>query len=221
MEHVENVEILHQSSSLGLPYKLRFEDRKRRVTVEYDGLFFEAIHMIEPGWFLEKELLDKIRLFREPLGYTLTSLREACEVFTKSEFVSFTLKEYYLIEETNFDNLSIEIKPNNYCINCWEPDWVVFTSGVGITQRGKFIPVYIGEEEKIRQIIVHKLDLGRIAEIYLFRMKDVEKMLAQISGKMTTQYAILRKRILRIVAKWRAWQIVKEDMETIFKMKFS
>jgi hypothetical protein len=216
-----DVELLHESSIIGLPYKIKYI--YKTVYVEFDGL----IGFVEKRVNSKKYSFNKFKEFveyndlneaTEFLIKALDKINPKYQHYLKSSF------DYYFIEKADYSKLPIkDNKKLNPEVNLAIPfndDRVVrITSGVGETSTGKITYFFLGNENKIDEGLAYDLHASRLIQYFESKLFGITKTQKNLEQNIRTGYKNLVNNIWNVPAKFQAWKTNKKDFSELLEIK--
>jgi hypothetical protein len=210
-----HVEILHESSDLGVSYKILAKHSNGKQIV-YDGIQFHVSELIRNEGFALQDI-EKFAPYydicvQNALAPFQNSLREVLSELPEFTFPSYS---FYTAEVTNWEILGLRNGGNAHLrLICTDKNVITMT-GLVYTEIGKDYHTYLGDTKIALQMIAH--EEFHAMEIYKFmKYFDEQRSIIreiQIGTEKETKALVMP--FYKFIQRHTQWNRVKEDWKTI------
>jgi len=209
-----HVEVLHESSDLGIPFKVLARDREDRE-IQYDGALYRVTELVHEEDF-SIDQIPGIAGYPAPEPRIIQCFEESLrEVVPGIRPHIHSTYGFYTIKHTNWDALGFrntgDAKLRLIC-----KDMSIFTVTALIFEEiGKDYDVYIGDRDVTLQMIAHDLcaamELKRFLEYFGQQRAAVERVkeatIMELKGMVAPLYCLLQKH--------QQWNSVKSSLKSL------
>jgi len=213
-----HVEVLHEASDLGIPYKILARDRDGRE-ICYDGVLYRVTESVHKGDF-GLDQIDELAGCpgRGPsiIDWFGESLRE---IIPEIETPGYSVTSFYTVKHTDWDTLGLRNEGDaNLRLIC--KDMNVFTvTALIFTEIGRDYAVYLGDWDVVLQMIGHDLcaamELKHFLDYFGQQRTNVEKVkeatITEISGMLAPVHRLFRKH--------QQWNSVKNSLRSLISIQ--
>lgn len=214
----KEIEIVHQASDLGLPYKV-VATHSSGVTIHYDGLLFRVSSVITEDSF-ESSAIHDLAGYPTPFDNIIehfgSALRTAIPHLVPMYHSTYS---FYTIQETDWKALGVKpVGEAQVRMVCTDPNYVTITALI-FSKHGKDYELYFGNRNQILEMLAHDFQIG-------FELGNVNSLLHQqldavnkIRGSSVSEFAAIIAPFHNLSSKHRQWNSVKDNLRSLLVIK--
>lgn len=207
--------ILHESSDLGLVYKIVIKHKNGHVFV-FDGLYLRITQVLSNNYF---NLSDLLSLAGEPVvEYNIIS--SFVNQFVKSlypEAVQYSIPySYYTIDEVDFEQIGLTRNIQAVLILNY-PNYFTISPSNSVKQ-GKKFGFYIGEEDRINQMIAHDFFMDFEIEMFSNYFRKQLNCVLSYQNELKDCFGGAFEPIWKINIKKMKWDRMKEILISLYEI---
>lgn len=214
-----NVEILHQSSDLGLPYKI-FALHSSGKEIIYDGVFYHLKSNIHAEEFDLNEL-------EELAGYrgwdpVVTNFENSLgEVTSLPHIYSHTNYNFYTASPTTWKNIGIHSEGDPHLrLRCKDMKNITITALV-YSEIGKNYFVYLGDPKTTLQMYAHEVFNAMELRFYSQYAEKKREALHFVRKSTADEAAGAITPFYRLIRKHQNWNSIKNSWKTLSEIRKS
>lgn len=210
--------ILHSASDLGLTHKIQTAHQDE-ATMLFDGLHIRATRAVFTNGFKLDSLLEKTGVPKNEWEVINDFISCIQKVFPSEDIYGKLFYSYYTIEDANWEKLALRRQGDaqlRLVLN--DPKYFTVTALI-FTKWGKDFHVYVGEEDRIHQMIAHDFFIDQEIESFLEFYDTKLKEIVTHQRKLKADFGGLLSPIWRLDRKWKMWNSMKETMRSIYIIK--
>lgn len=209
--------ILHESSDLGLVYKIVIEHENGYVFA-FDGLYLRITQVLSDDYF---NLLDLLPLACEPaIEYNI--IDSFVNQFVKplySKAIQYSIpNSYYTIDEVDFEKIGLTRINNAQAVLILNyPNYFTISPSNSVKQ-GKKFRVYIGDEDRINQMIAHDFFMDYEIELFSNFFREQLNCVLGYQKELKNCFDGAFEPIWKINIKKKKWDRMKEILISLYKV---
>jgi hypothetical protein len=179
--------ILHSSSDLGLTHKLKTEHRSGAILF-FDGLYIRVSRMITTEPLNLENLLSKTGYPKYENEVTNEFISCVQKALPNSPPMGTWLYNYYTIDDANWEKMGLRREGNAQLrLILTDPNFFTVTALI-FAETGKDFSVYLGEEDRIHQMIAHDYFLIQEIDDFLNFYDMKSKEVINYQNKLNTDF---------------------------------
>lgn len=198
-------DILHSASDLGLTHRIKVTEKSGSILF-FDGLCIRLTRTVSPERLNLEDLLSKTGVPQEEWKIINRFVDRIREVLPDRNIES--TYSYYTVDNTNWEKLGLERKKDaQICLV------------INDVEQKKDFAVYLGEEDRIHQMIAHDLFIGKEIEMFINFYDRKSKDIIRYQDRLKTDFGGIISSIWRVDKKHQMWNSVKKAMKSIYAIK--
>lgn len=215
-----HVEILHQSSDLGLPNKILARHISGKEII-YDGVIYRLTNSVHAEEFDLNEL-EKLAGYKGSFDPDLTHFENSLsEVTSLPHIYSHVSYNLYTVSPTDWENIGIRVEGDPHLrLRCRDMNIITITALV-YDEVGKDYFVYLGDRETTLQMFAHEVfnamelvSYNQYAEKERDSLHIVRKSTAEETASATAPF-------YRLDRKHKNWNSIKSSWNTLSEIRKS
>lgn len=211
-------DMVHSSSDLGLTHKIQATHRTGAVLF-FDGLYVRVTRAITSDEFNLSDLLPRTGIPKDEREVINDFTSCVQKVFPKENIYGRRFYNYYTIDKTNWEKIGVQRQGDaqlRLVIN--DPNYVTVTALI-FTKWGEDFHVYLGDEDRIHQMIAHDFFMDQEIESFIGFYNAKHKDVVKLQNTVLTDFGGVISPVWRLDKKRRKWNSVKEAMKSIYAIK--
>lgn len=213
-----HVEVMHQSSDLGISYQI-LARHKSGKELYYDGVLYrltEIIHASEFGlWEIEK--LGGYKGSFDPV--VLEFEKSLCEIIPSLHVYSHTSYPFYTASLTKWDDIGFRVKGDPHLrLICRDMNYLTITALI-FSERGKDYDVYLGERTSTLQMIAHETFDSMEIRDFIELAEQQRKILHVVKSDTILEMAGATSPFYKLTLKHKNWNSIKSSWKTLREVR--
>ena len=211
------VEVLHESSDLGIGYKILARN-KSGESIYYDGVLYRVTEPVCEGNFEIERLNELAGYPRRADDIVITFQNSLREVITNLPEYSHTIFSFYTARHTDWNALGLQNQDNaKLRLICNDPHILTITAII-FSETGKDYDVYLGERDAILQMIAHDFCIQIELDGFINYFDKQRAEVARIKRTAATELRGIISPFYSLVRKHQQWSSVKNSLNSLLQI---
>ena len=209
-----HVELLHQSSDIGLPYII-FARHVSGKEIYYDGIIYRLTEVIHAGDFGLSEI-EGLAGYKGSFDPVVVEFENSLsEVIPLPHIYSHTSLNFYTASPKNWEEVGIKAEGDpKLRLTCKDMNIITITALI-FSEAGKNYYVYLGERASMLQMIAHEtfimMELRKVSELAAEKRKLLQIAKKAVAGEINGAIAPF----YQLASKHRNWNSVKNSWKIL------
>jgi hypothetical protein len=205
--------LLHSASDLGIVDRI-VAAHKSGLVFSYDGLLLRVTKTIVAKELRVDALVQSTGVPNVEWNVVNDFVKCVNEIFPEKHVQSIV--SYYTVDETNWEKLGVQrVGDAQLNLVLKDPNYVTVTAII-FTKCGKDFSVYMGEEERIHQMIAHDLFIASELKLFTNFFRSKSKKVSSFHGMLKSDFGGIISPFWDIRKKYKKWNRVKETMRDVY-----
>ncbi|KZN30036.1 hypothetical protein N480_03570 [Pseudoalteromonas luteoviolacea S2607] len=213
-----HVEILHKSSSLGLPYQI-FAKHKNGQEIFFDGLSYRIKTEIKQDKFKLNDI-NKLAGYPNREDNVVRDLESSLrEVLPNLPEMTYSMYSFYTCYVGDWEMLGITNKGQAQLHLSVNDENIVTLTALKYSKVGKEYDLFIGDEKAILEMNSHHLFYIREYERFSNHIDHLRSKIEQASSCASDTMYDITKSFLKFVPKYNSWNKSKPQIRKMYSIK--
>lgn len=213
-----HVEILHQSSDIGLPYQIFVRHNSGKILF-YDGILYRLTEVVHEDDFglNELETLAKYNSGFDPVVVEFE--KSLCEVIPELYIYSHTSLSFYTASPKDWKELGIKAEGDPHLrLTCRDMNFLTVTALI-FSEIGKDYYVYLGERETTLQMLAHETFMSMELRSFGEFAEEKRKLLHIVKKATIEELKGVISPFYNLTVKHKNWNSIKISWKTLGEVR--
>lgn len=210
-------EIVHESSDLGLVYKI-IAEHESGSKLFFDGLSIRVTSIVNDDDFNIEDLLSMTGYPKDEYNVIQDLITCIKELFPDESEYGHSIYSYYSIDETNWEKVGLKRKGDAQGrIVIQDPNYFTITAII-FMEMGKDFHVYFGEEDRIHQMIGQDFFIMQEIEMFSDYFNKKLKYITNFQNELKECFDGVLAPFWKVHIKKKKWNKIKEMLISLYSV---